>query len=73
MHLDCVQRLTAVRSFEYDGFPLQLLQDSVQRLANQCVIVDNENFHKELSVTPFHGDSTEKNIASLARLWRGLL
>jgi hypothetical protein len=48
MFLGNVHRLTAVRSFKYDGFTLQLFQDGVQRLANQCVIVDNENFHKEL-------------------------
>src|SRR5262249_46308847 len=47
MLLDHGQRLTAVRSFEYDGFALQLLQDGVQRLAKQCVIVDNKNFHQK--------------------------
>src|ERR1700730_17158723 len=52
MFLDDVHRLAAVRSFEYDGFGLQLFQDSVQRFANQCVIVDNKNFHKKLSVIP---------------------
>jgi hypothetical protein len=46
MFLDYVHCLTAVRSFKYDGFSLQLFQDSVQRLANQCMIVNNKNFHK---------------------------
>ena len=68
MFLDCVHRLMAVRSFKYDGFALQLLQDSVQRPANQCVIVDDENFHKKLTVTPLHGNSC---IYALACFWRG--
>ncbi len=41
MFLDYVHCLTAVRSFKYDGFSLQLFQDSVQRLAYQCMIVNN--------------------------------
>src|ERR1700730_11614450 len=71
MFLDYVHCLTAVRSIKYDGFSLQLFQDSAQRLANQCMIVDNKNFHKKLSVIPLHGDPIEKNhtptFGSLAR------
>src|ERR1700751_1520691 len=52
MFLDYVHCLTAVRSLEYDGFSLQLFQDSVQRLAYQCMIVNNKNFHEKLSVIP---------------------
>jgi hypothetical protein len=55
-----VHRLTAVRSFKYDGFSLQLFQHSVQRFANQCMIVNNKNFHKKLSVIPLHGDPIEE-------------
>jgi hypothetical protein len=66
-----VHCLTAVRSFKYDGFSLQLFQDSVQRLANQRMIVDNKNFHRKLSVIPMHGDPIKKNhtptFGSLAR------
>ena len=64
-----VHRLTAVRSFKYDGFSLQLFQDSVQRLANQCMIVNNKNFHKKLSVIPLHGDPIEEKSYTHLRVF----
>jgi hypothetical protein len=71
MFLDYVHCLTAVRSFKYDGFSLQLFQDSVQRLAYQCMIVNNKNFHEKLSVIPWHGDPIEEIIHPPSGLWRG--
>jgi hypothetical protein len=65
MFLDDLHCLAAVRSFKYDGFSLQLFQDSVQRLPNQCVIVDNKNLHKKLSAIASHGDPIEKSYTHL--------
>ncbi|KGJ63375.1 hypothetical protein BJA5080_05169 [Bradyrhizobium diazoefficiens SEMIA 5080] len=56
MFLDYVHCLTAARSFKYDGLSLQLSQDRAQRLAYQCMIVNNKDFHEKLSVIPWHGD-----------------
>jgi hypothetical protein len=56
MFLDYVHCLTAARSFKYDGFSLQLSQDGAQRLAYQCMIVNNKDFHEKLSVIPWRGD-----------------
>ena len=69
MFLDYVHCLTAVRSFKYDGFSLQLFQDSVQRLANQCMVVNNKNFHKKLSVIPLHGDPIEEKSYTHLRVF----
>jgi hypothetical protein len=69
MFLDYVHCLTAVRSFKYDGFLLQLFQDSVQRLANQCMVVDNENFHEKLSVIPLHGDPNKRKSYTHLRVF----
>src|SRR5882724_13333225 len=71
MFVDYVHCLTAVRSFKYGGVSLQLFQDTVQRLANQCVIVDNKYLHKALSVILLHGDPVEKIIHPPSGLWRG--
>jgi len=71
MFLDYVHCLTAARSFKYDGFSLQLSQDGVQRLAYQCMIVNNKNFHEKLSVIPWHGDPIEEIIHPPLGLWRG--
>jgi hypothetical protein len=49
MFLDRAHGLTAVRSFQYDGVALQLFQDSMQCLANQCVIVDKKKLHTKIS------------------------
>ena len=54
--------LTAVRNFQYDGFALQPFQNVVQRLANQCMIVDNKNLMQGLRHSPLHGDSTHLRV-----------
>jgi hypothetical protein len=69
MFFDYAHCLTAVRSLKYDGFSLQLFQDSVQRLAYQCMIVDNKNFHKKLSVIPLHGDPIEEKSYTHLRVF----
>jgi len=43
-------------SFQIYGLSLSVFQNSVQRLANQCVIVDNQNLHKKLLSSSLHGD-----------------
>jgi hypothetical protein len=45
MARDGLHRLTTGGGVEYDGIALEFLQNAVQGLANQRVIVDEENLH----------------------------
>ena len=45
MLFDYLDGLTTIRGFKHDGLALQSFQDGMRRLTNQCVIVDNKNFH----------------------------
>jgi hypothetical protein len=65
MFLDYVYCLTAARSFKYDGFSLQLSENGAQRLAYQCMIVNNKNFHEKLSVIPWPEIQLKKSYTHL--------
>jgi hypothetical protein len=41
----------------------------VQRLANQCMVVDNKNFHEKLSVIPLHGDPNKRKSYTHLRVF----